>query len=106
MAHVTAAVITVTNVAQRRPERAIGEALAGLAGVWRVGVDAASHQVEVAYDEAMIPIERIQEALTKEGYAVARVVLRLRRQGAPSRPGGARVGDREPGQGSGAERGG
>ena len=79
MAHVTAAILTVPNIACGRCERTVGDVLAGLTGVRGVNVNAAAQQVEIAYDEAATSVERMQEVLEAEGYAVAGVRLRLRR---------------------------
>lgn len=66
-------VLEVPDISCAHCERAILEALTPLAGVGEVRVDVPGHTVTVAYDEASVGVERLEQVLADADYPVAAI---------------------------------
>ena len=81
MPHVQRAILSVPTV---RGEWAIFKALRDVEGVRTIAVNVPARQVEVDYDETVIPIERIEAILRAEDQSVAAITLHRQRPGQSS----------------------
>lgn len=81
MPHIRRAILCVPTL---RGERAVCEALRGVEGVRTIAVNVPAEQVEVDYDENVIPIERIEAVLRAGDYPVAATRLHRRRLRRPT----------------------
>jgi Copper chaperone len=51
-------------------ERAVNDSVGKLTGVFQVNSDAKSNTVKVTFDENLVPVKKIEEAIDEEGYTV------------------------------------
>jgi copper chaperone len=67
------ATLNVPNISCEHCERAVKSALSPLRGVRDVRVDIPGKRVRVSYDEGVITVEDMKQALQREDYPVASV---------------------------------
>ena len=80
MPHVQRATLSIPAM---RGEWAVFKALRDVEGVRSIAINDAAKQVEVEYDEAVIPIERVEAILGAADQPVAGITLHRQRRGQP-----------------------
>jgi len=67
------ATLTVPDISCEHCERTVRSALTPLHGVREVGVDIPGKRVRVTYDESVVTVEELKQALLRQDYPVASV---------------------------------
>lgn len=67
------ATLVVPDISCAHCERAVTNALAPLGGVTDIRVDVAGKRVRVTYDDRIVTVEQMKQALQREDYPVASV---------------------------------